>query len=142
LSTETNKQLTHRLFDDEFNKGNSATIDEVLAADYVDHSALPAPAPGVAGFKKRAAMLRAAFAPKMTFGDFLAEGDMVAFNWTMTGVHQGMFAGIPPTGKPIVVTGTNVERFRDGKIVEHWSQFDGIGLLRQISALPPPQKLG
>lgn len=138
MSSEENKALTHRLFDEEFNKGNPAVIDEIIAADYQDHSALPAPAPGPEGFKKRAEMLRAAFAPKMTFGNFLAEGDLVAFTWTMSGIHQGVFANVPPTGKPVTVHGINVERFQDGKIVEHWSQFDAVGLMRQIGGLPAP----
>jgi predicted ester cyclase len=138
MPTEENKALTYRLFDEEFNKGNSSIIDEVIAADYVDHSAIPAPAPGPEGFKKRAAMLRSALAPTMTFGEFLAEGDLVAFTWTMSGTHQGVFAGIPPTGKQVTVNGINVERFANGKIVEHWSQFDLAGALRQMGALPPP----
>lgn len=84
MSTEENKTLTHRLFDEEFNQGNPAAIDEIIDANYVDHSALPAPAPGPEGFKKRAEMLRAAFDPKMTFGEFLAEGDLVSFTWTLS----------------------------------------------------------
>jgi predicted ester cyclase len=108
----------------------------MIAADYVDHSSLPAPAPGPDGFKKRAAMLRAAFNSKMTFGQFLAEGDLVAFTWLMSGIHQDAFAGVPATGRPVTVNGMNIERFQDGKIVEHWSQFDAVGLLRQIGALP------
>jgi steroid delta-isomerase-like uncharacterized protein len=136
MSVEDNKARTRRMFDDEFNQGRPETVDEVLAEDYVDHSALPAPAPGREGFKKRAAMLRAAFAPVMEFGSFVVEGDYVAFTWTMTGTHQGSFAGVPASGKPIKVTGINVERFQGDRIVEHWSQFDSLGLMRQIGAIP------
>ncbi|HLF29271.1 MAG TPA: ester cyclase [Anaerolineae bacterium] len=138
MSTEENKALTLRLFDEEFNQGNPAVADEIIAADYIDHSALPAPAPGREGFKKRAEMLRAGLDPKITFGNFLAEGDLVSFTWTMNGTHRGVFAGMPPTGKAVTVNGINVERFADGKIVEHWSQFDMVGVLRQIGAIPAP----
>jgi hypothetical protein len=68
FETEENKQRTQRPFDEEFNKGNSAVIDEMIAADYVDHSSLPAPAPGPDGFKKPAALLRAAFNPSSRLG--------------------------------------------------------------------------
>jgi predicted ester cyclase len=104
----------------------------------VDHSAIPAPGPGPEGFKKRAEMLIAALDPQMTFWEFIAEGDLVSFTWTMTGTHRGVFAGVPPTGKQVTVNGINVERFEEGKIVEHWSQFDLAGALRQIGALPAP----
>jgi len=138
MSSEENKALTRRLFDEGFNMRNTAVVFEIVATDYIDHSALPAPAPGPEGFKKRIDMLCAAFEPQMTFGTFLAEGDLVAFTWTISGMHQGVFANVPPTGKPVTVSGINVERFQAGKIVEHWSQFDAMGLMRQIGALPAP----
>jgi predicted ester cyclase len=140
MTNQVNKSLTMRLFDQVFNHGNPDVIDEIVGADYVDHSSLPAPAPGIDGFKKRTQMLRAAFAPAMAMDSFSAEGDLVAFAWTMRGVHQGMFANTPPTGRSISVSGINIERFKDGKIVEHWSQFDALGLLRQIGALPSPEQ--
>jgi steroid delta-isomerase-like uncharacterized protein len=137
MSSEENKALTQRLFDEAFNQGNPAVADEIIAADYVDHSALPPPAPGREGFKMRVEMLRATLDPRISMGNFLAEGDLVSFTWTMNGTHRGAFAGVPPTGKPIMVHGINIERFADGQIVEHWSQFDMVGLLRQLGAMPP-----
>lgn len=133
MSTEENKKLVQGLFDEAFNQQNSSPIHDLVAAEYVDHSAIPAPAPGPEGFKKRVEMLRAAFAPKMSFGEFLAENDLVAFSWTMEGVHQGVFAGVQPTGKQIKVSGINIERMKDGKVVEHWSHFDLAGLMKQIN---------
>jgi predicted ester cyclase len=136
MTAEDNKSNTRNLFDQLFNQGNPSKVDEMIAPDYVDHSALPPPAPGPDGFKMRARMLSSAFSPKMTFGPFLAEGDLIAFTWSMKGTHQGKFAGAEPTGAEISIDGINIERFQDGKIVEHWSQFDLAGLLRQIGLLP------
>jgi len=87
------------MFDEAFNKGNTDPIYELIAADYIDHSPIPAPAPGPHGFAKRTAALRAAFVQEAEFGVFLAEGGLVAFTWTFNGVHNGPFAGIPATGK-------------------------------------------
>jgi predicted ester cyclase len=39
-----------------------------------------------------------------------------------------------PTGKLLTLAGINVERMKDGKIVEHWSQFDLAGVMRQIQS--------
>jgi predicted ester cyclase len=138
MPEQDNKSLVSNLFDQVFNQANSSVIDQIISPEYVDHSSMPAPAPGIEGFKKRAEMLRAAFAPEIVMDNFTSDGDLVAFTWTMRGVHQGFFANIPATGNPIFVSGINIERFEDGKIVEHWSQFDGIGLMRQIGALPMP----
>lgn len=135
MQTEQNKALTFQLFDQVFNQGNPTVIDEIVSNDYLDHSALPAPAPGIEGFKKRTELLRMAFAPTMTMEHFSAEGDLVSFAWSMHGIHRGRFANVDPTGKEVHVNGINIERFQDGKIVEHWSQFDAVGLMRQIGAL-------
>lgn len=65
--------------------------------------------------------------------DELVEGeDAIAVRVTMRGTHRGDFFGIPPTGKAFVVTQMNLERFRDGRIVEHWRNTDELGLLRQL----------
>ena len=79
-------------------------------------------------------MLRTAFVSECAFGEFLAEGDLVAFTWTLSGIHNGPLAGIAPTGKHLALSGINVERMKDGKIVEHWSQFDLEGVMGQIQS--------
>ena len=133
MSTEENKAAVHQMFDESFNQGDTSGIKEIVAADYIDHSPIPAPGPGPEGFAKRIAALSAAFVEEVTFGVFLAEGDLVAFTWTFNGTHKGVFAGVPATGKKVTLSGINIERFRDGKIVEHWSHFDLAGLMKQIN---------
>jgi steroid delta-isomerase-like uncharacterized protein len=66
----------------------------------------------------------------------IAEGDTVVSRWTLTGTHQGEFQGIPATGRPVRFTGIESNKVTDGKIVEHWSMFDNLALLRQIGAMP------
>jgi predicted ester cyclase len=46
--------------------------------------------------------------------------------------------GVPPTHKDVTMEGIAIHRVVDGKIVEHWSQVDGLGLLMQMGAIPPP----
>jgi len=134
MSIDENKAIVRRMFDEAFNMGNTSFVNEVVAADYIDHSPIPAPASGAEGFAKRTDVLRAAFVEEAVFGVFLAEGDLVAFTWTFNGTHKRIFAGIPATGKKVTLSGINVERLKDGKIVEHWSHFDLAGLIKQISS--------
>ena len=134
MSTEENKNLVRRMFDEAFNLGNPALINDIIASDYVDHSPIPAPAPGPEGFAKRTVALRNAFVQEAIFGQFLAENDLVAFTWTFQGVHQGIFSGIAGTGKHVTLSGIHVERLENGKIVEHWSHFDLAGLLKQMNS--------
>lgn len=66
----------------------------------------------------------------------ITEGDTVVSRWTMRGTHQGIFQGIPPTGRPIAFDGIESNKVVDGKIVEHWAMFDNVALLQQIGAMP------
>jgi hypothetical protein len=55
--------------------------------------------------------------------------------------------GVPPTGKRIAVSGLIWTRWKDGRIVEAWNEFDALGMMQQMTggagngdAPPPPQQ--
>jgi steroid delta-isomerase-like uncharacterized protein len=129
----------HHLFEDCFNTGEMALADELIAPDYIDHSTMAAPVPGVEGFKMRIANLRKAFPDaKFTVEDIFADGDKVAFRWIMRGTDSGGFMGRPPSGKAVAVSGINIELISNGKIVEHWSSPDNLGMMQQLGIIPTP----
>jgi len=63
-------------------------------------------------------------------------GDRVVLRGSFSGTHSGDFMGIPPTGKEITITFLNLDRFADGKLVEHRAEVDMLGLLQQLDAIP------
>jgi steroid delta-isomerase-like uncharacterized protein len=73
----------------------------------------------------------------MTVHEIVAEADLVMLRLVWRGVHTGAIEGAPePTHKPFQVSGFALDRFRDGKIIEHvplidqHALFDQLGLLR------------
>lgn len=139
MSPEENKAIVRRMFEEAFNQGNLAILDECVAPDYLDHSPVPIPVPGIEGWKQRIAGYRTGFPDvQFTIEPLLAEADLVALRWTVRATHLGTFGGIPPTGKPVTFTGLNMERMASGKIIENWSEFDLSSLLRQLGAIPSP----
>ena len=68
--------------------------------------------------------------------DLIAEGDKVVLRWSATGTHQGGFMGVPATGNKVTVTGIGIDRIEGGRIVEHWEQFDAMGMMQQMGAIP------
>jgi len=74
--------------------------------------------------------------------DQIAEGDRVATRWAASATNTGPLQGMPPTGKAVRVTGVNVTRFAEGKIVESWFNFDMLTLLQQLGAIPTPEQVG
>jgi steroid delta-isomerase-like uncharacterized protein len=110
---------------------------DLVAADVVDHSAFPGQPPGLAGMRQRWAMLLEAFPDfAITVHAIIAEGDLVALRTSGRGTHRGPFFGIPPTGRSIVFHETNFNRFRDGKLVEHWADRGNLEVLQQLGAVP------
>ena len=134
--SEENKAVVRR-FTEVFETGDLSILDEVLASNFVDHNPFPEQAPGLEGMKELIGMMRATF-PDMalTTEDMIAEGDKVVNRWSATGTHQGEFMGVPATGNKVTVTGIEINRLVDGKIVEHWEQFDAMGLMQQLGAIP------
>jgi predicted ester cyclase len=67
-----------------------------------------------------------------------AAGDDLVARFVMRGRHEGEFMGSPATGREIELNGITIMRFRDGRVVERWSQADTLGLLVQLGAVPAP----
>jgi len=131
-----NKEIVRRALEDSWQ--DPGVFDELISSDYVGYDpALPEPIRGPQGAKDNFKQYSDAFeGAHITVKDQIAEGDAVATRWEGRGRHTGELMGIPPTGKEIVVEGLNLTRLRDGKIVEEWSNWDTIGMLQQIGAIP------
>jgi steroid delta-isomerase-like uncharacterized protein len=137
-----NKATFRRLVEG-LNQGNLDVYDEVVAPDFVNHSAPPGVPPTREGWKQLAAMFRAAF-PDLHFHieDEIADGDLLTTRWTAHGTHQGELMGIPATGKEATIGGINIARFAGGKIMERWEEFDMMGMMVQIGVVPAPGEGG
>jgi steroid delta-isomerase-like uncharacterized protein len=143
MSTEDNKALVSRYFNEAWNQGSPAVIDELFAANFHAHN------PGIPdggsreGFKQFNSVFRSAFPDLRTIRDeVIAEGDQVVTRFTAHGTQTGELQGIPPTGKPMTVTGIEIVRVSGGKIVEAWVEFDQLGMLQQLGVVPPPGQAG
>ena len=73
---------------------------------------------------------------RMAEADNVKEGDKLAFRWLLSGTHEGEFMGVAGTGRRVEAMGMDIVRVAGEKIVDHWGEFDAMGLLRQIGAIP------
>jgi predicted ester cyclase len=136
MSAEDLKALVRDYIEEMWNQGNLSRADDLLAAHYRRYT-VPTAAPlSRDAQKQRIAALRAAF-PDMhvTIEDLLVEGDRVACRVSVHGTHQGVFQGIAPTGKQVVVAALDLVRIENGKLVEHWGGPDLFSLLQQLGAV-------
>lgn len=137
--SEANKQICRRVFDEVWNNRNMAVIDELFATNYVHHRSASSPdfGAGPESFRKTMNYYLGAFPDaRFNIDDMIAEGDRVVCRWTVQATHRGEFEGTPASGKQITVTGTDVMRIVNGKCAESWDNFDALGMMQQIGALP------
>jgi steroid delta-isomerase-like uncharacterized protein len=156
MSTETpiqgatstdDEAISRRILDEGFNKGNVEVADELIAPDAVSHD--PATPPelrqlrGPELFRRAVSMYRDAFPDlHMTVEDAISAGDKVVLRWRSEGTHRGELMGLAPTNAKGSVTGITIDRFENGKVVETWTEWDNLGLARQIGAAPPEGSRG
>jgi steroid delta-isomerase-like uncharacterized protein len=82
-------------------------------------------------------MYRAAFPDlKITVEAQIAEGDLVVTRWSSTGTHEGDLPGLPASHNKVTVTGIGIDRIENGKIVEGWNNWDTLGMMQQLGAVP------
>lgn len=68
----------------------------------------------------------------MSIDEIIAEGDIVAARLTMSGTHQGEWAGTAPTGRSFTMALTMFFRFENGRVVELWESDDQLGFRKQL----------
>lgn len=142
MSVEENKAVMLRIQQECFERGNTDVADELIAPDAAYHNPPPGGLPpGPEGTKQWAAALRSAFPDyHRTVEDVIAEGDKVVVRATVGGTHRGEIMGIPPTERRVEVSGVDIGRVVDGKLVELWSNYDLLGLMQQLGVIPPPEQ--
>ncbi|MFN8639009.1 MAG: ester cyclase [Dehalococcoidia bacterium] len=137
--TEANKDIVRR-----FNDGITSFFQggDLAFADLIDPAAtiaVPGMPTDVEGLKQVLPAFRAALSEfQMTVSNMVADGDLVAYEALWTAKHTGELMGIPPSGNTISVSETHVERVHDGKIVEHRGNWDQMGMMQQMGAIPTP----
>ena len=137
MATHQTQSPIHRIFNEAFNHGNLAVVNELVSSDNLAHNAFGGAPNGPQGLKWLIAMFRTAFPDlQCNVEDEIREGDKVAAHWTMRGTHKGSFLGNPPTGRPIVVQGIIFARVEECMIVEYWILIDQFGLLQQLGIIP------
>ena len=131
-----NKELTRRIFNEVWNQKKLDLIDELVSPDYVHHDSGTATVQtGIDGYKQFVRLFLNAFPDiRFTIQDEISEGDEVVIRWTVTGTHRGDLPDLPATGKTISLSGISIARFKDGKGVESWNNWDGLGMMQQLAA--------
>jgi predicted ester cyclase len=136
--SEANKALARRLWD-VWHSRDLDKLGDLIAEGHVNHDPNnPADLVGIEGYRELITLYTTMFSDlRFEIHNIVAEGDIVCSRWTSVGTHDGEVLGITPTGHSLKRTGMSWQRIERGKFVETWVERDGLGLARDIGAVPP-----
>ena len=142
MPPQTNVDLVNRLWQEAINTHNLQKSHEFCSANYLHHdSSLPGKdIRGLNNYLNTISPFFTAFPDlRLEVQDMISEGSKVASRGTFTGTHKAELMGIPATGKRVAVSIIAIHRVSRGKVVEGWVQFDAMGMMQQLGAIPSPR---
>ncbi|HZB82015.1 MAG TPA: ester cyclase [Rubrobacteraceae bacterium] len=140
MTAEENKVKARRFLEEAFGEGKPDLVDDLLSPGFVRYD------PYIEAGEVRGAQIvkenivwfhNALPGMTCTVEEQVAEGDKVVSRWMVRGTHRGEFFGVAGTGNRLEFTGMQIDRFDEsGRIVEERAQFDLLGAMRQMDAIP------
>lgn len=138
MTTQDNKALVRRFISEIFEQVHVEAVDELCAEDFIGHTWGEVDR---AGLKQAMGRVAASLADiHFTVEDEIAEGDRVAVRLTASARQEGEIAGQPGTGRSYKIGEIHIFRIRDGKVAEHWHQYDQLSRMKQLN--PEPEAVG
>ena len=133
MSEAENKLLARRLLEEVGNTGAVDRLPDFLASDCaMPHTNMQ----GLEWFREHLLTFHRCY-PDMiiTVDGQVAEEDTVVTWWTMRGTHSGDWGGVTATHKPIRLSGVNVQKIRNGRIVEHLGGSNSLEALLELGVV-------
>jgi predicted ester cyclase len=129
-----------RCFHEIWNQRLLKKIDEYYLKNTICHTTSARNLYGIGAYKGFVLTLLGAFPDaKMSVDHFycmgnIKEGFKGMTRWHLQGTYKGNGPYGPPTGKPFYLLGISHHLVKDGKIVEEWTYFDEMALMKQLFA--------
>ena len=132
--SEENKAVVRRFFEELLSTDNLAVADELLSPGFRFYFAGSPDPMNLERYKEFLVARRVTF-PDRRFAveDMIAEGDKVSARFTMCGTHA-------PSGREVSMTGIDMIRLAEGKMVEDRVEVDQLGMMQQLGVIPSPEE--
>lgn len=142
MSTESNKAIVRRFYEEVFNQRNVDAIDELVSSEFTNNDPTPVASRDPESMKQFIHTLTTAFPDHHHhINDLIAEGDRVVMRCTLTATHKGKFPGfleMPPTERSVRQQQIHILRVKDHRIAEHWVVRDDMAMMQQLGIIPTP----
>lgn len=133
------QEIAEKYFENFYNVNNpteaAALADELVSANFVDHSPAFGATPDKNGFKQTVGFINSTFEQQFKVEQLIIENDLYVGIWKATVKHIGELMGVAPTGKQFEVNGITVYRIANDKITEHWEQFEIAKIMQTLGVI-------
>ena len=129
------QDVARRVFLEIYGQGNTELVDQLYTADFEDDS--PGGGKGRDLIKQAVKEFHAAVPNlRIEIEDVFSVGDKAVIRYVGRGTQTGAYNGIPASGKNVTVRGITIFQVVNGRVKTEWTEYDRLGLLRQIGAIP------
>ena len=139
MSSETetaNRDAVEQSFE-MINTGDLDSLEAVVAEDVELRYSGATDQTGIDAYKEYIQSLHDGFSDfEAEIHDTVVDDDTVVVHMVTSGTHDGEFQGIEPTGNSFEVSGMNLMRLEDGKIVEDVNVWDNLEFFEQLEIDP------
>ena len=133
MTVEENKKIVLRFNKEFLEQGNIEILKEIVADDFINHTAVSPVPNNVDGLIQFITMLHKGFSNfNIEIHDQVAENDLVATRKTIHATHTGEIMGHLPTNKQVIFNVMDFVRLRDGKYIEHWGRNDVMQVIQSL----------
>ena len=133
-----NKAIVRCLYEEVWNKRELEVIGEIISPSHALHGPnISGSSVGPEAYKRQLLLFLAGYSDlHFTIEDLVAENDKVVACWTFSGTHRGEFMGVPSTNKKVSMDGMTIHHLADGKIMDSFGNWDALGMMQQLGAVP------
>lgn len=136
MTDEQNRKLVEDYFK-AWTAADATKLDRLLDNGFKFNNPPPGITPDKKGAIQMSQMFRKGFPDmEMRIEKWVTEGENVAVRIVGSGTHKGEFMGIAATNKRTETAAVSIVTVRNGKIVEDVTEFDALGLLTKLGAIP------
>ena len=121
--------------------GNFEAFKAAIAPNYVRHcQAMPPGLQELHGTEQFFAFIEeflvAVSSHQDSISNMIAQGDIVAYVSTITGIQDGPMGELPASGKSFTLDNIIMQRLENGKIAETWVSWDNVAFMSQLGFMP------
>lgn len=133
---ENNGEIIRRLYSEAISRRQTATVYKPRVNRFTQYTASAKPF-SLKAFKNYFMAVSEALPDyDLTIDNLTVKEDRVMVRYTICGTQKNPFMGIAPTNERTTVTGIDIFRLDNGKVVEHWNAGSQVCALPQLYDQP------